>query len=87
MKKLFLFMMLTLSLYACSQPETNEPEPETTPVDSVANMPDDFDFSIQFGVGKNNEINTFEGTVTKDLIENGTATAEISLTEEEMNQI
>lgn len=91
MKKLFLFMLLTLSLYACSQPETNEPEHETAPVDSVANMPesmpDDFDFSIQFGVGKNNEINTFEGTVTKDLIENGTATAEISLTEEEMNQI
>ena len=50
-------------------------------------MPNDFDFSIQFGVQKKNEINTFEGTVTKDLIADGTATTELNLTEEEMQDI
>lgn len=50
-------------------------------------MPSDFDFSIQFGVQKKNEINTFEGTVTKDLIADGTATTELILTEEEMKDI
>ena len=47
-------------------------------------MPEDFGFSVRFGVGKNNEINTFKGTVTKDLISDGTAKANISLTDEEM---
>ncbi|QUG41219.1 hypothetical protein KD050_18360 [Psychrobacillus sp. INOP01] len=50
-------------------------------------MPSDFDFSIQFGVQKKNEISTFEGTVTKDLIADGTATTEFILTEEEMKDI
>ncbi|GGP16067.1 hypothetical protein [Oceanobacillus neutriphilus] len=89
MKKLLLFTLLILSLSACSQPEPNEIEP--THVDPAVSMPkdmpDDFGFSIQFGVGKNNVINTFEGTVTKDLITDGTATTEITLTEEEMKAI
>ena len=36
---------------------------------------------------KKNEINTFKGTVTKDLITDGTATTELILTEEEMKDI
>lgn len=50
-------------------------------------MPNDFGFSIQFGVRKNNEINTFKGTVTKDLLADGTATAEVNLTDEELAAI
>ncbi|WP_391204428.1 hypothetical protein [Psychrobacillus sp. L4] len=50
-------------------------------------MPSDFDFSIHFGVQKKNEINTFEGTGTKDLIADGTATTELILREEEMKDI
>lgn len=50
-------------------------------------MPSDFDFSIQFDVQKKNEINTFEGTVTKDLIADGTAKTELILNEEEMKNI
>lgn len=37
-------------------------------------MPSDFDFKVQFGVGKNNEIYSFTDSVTKDLIANGTKT-------------
>lgn len=50
-------------------------------------MPSDFDFSIRFGVHKRNEVNTFEGTVTKDLIADGTATSKLILTEAEMRDI
>lgn len=50
-------------------------------------MPEDFNFAIQFGIGKKNEINTFENTVTKDLILDGTATTEINFTKEQMNNI
>lgn len=89
MKKRLIFILLILFLSACNQPEPNEVKPAK--IDSAASMPedmpDDFDFSLQFGVGENNEINTFEGTVTKDLIADGTATTEITLTEEEMKAI
>jgi len=50
-------------------------------------MPDDFNFSIQFGFGKNNEINTFEGTLTKDLIADGKAETDFTFTSKEMREI
>ncbi|MCR8660642.1 hypothetical protein [Paenibacillus endoradicis] len=52
-------------------------------------MPDDFDFSVSFGYGEStkNEINTFNDSVTKDLITKGIATAEIKFTLEEMDSI
>lgn len=72
--------------------DTNTMEPDTNETSSAPNtmpkdMPEDFNFSVQYGVTKKNEVNTFEGTATKDLIEDGTATAEINFTEEEMNKI
>lgn len=67
---------------ATSKNATNSPA-QNIPKDT----PSDFDFSIKFGVQKNNEINTFEGTVTKDLIADGTATTELILTEEEMKDV
>ncbi|QOY38062.1 hypothetical protein AWH56_011270 [Anaerobacillus isosaccharinicus] len=54
---------------------------------NVQSMPNDFNFSVQFGVNRRNEINTFEDKVTKDLIENGTATTKIALTDEEMAMV
>lgn len=50
-------------------------------------MPSDFYFSVSFGVGKRNEINTFNGTVTKDLISDGTKTIKLKFEEEEMQAI
>ena len=46
--------------------------------------PDDFGFVVQYGVGAKNQIDTFSGKVTKDLITAGTATEEITLSKEEM---
>ncbi|WP_054955103.1 hypothetical protein [Paenibacillus dakarensis] len=52
-------------------------------------MPGDFDFKVSFGYGETqkNEINTYEGTVTKDLIAKGTAAANITFDEQEKRQI
>ncbi|WP_219834008.1 hypothetical protein [Paenibacillus sp. R14(2021)] len=52
-------------------------------------MPSNFDFTVTFGVGEvnKNEINTYDGTVTKDLITRGTATAQLALTLEEKRAI
>lgn len=50
-------------------------------------MPADFAFSVRFGITGKNEINTFDGTVTKDLVTKGTAQAELVLTESEMADI
>lgn len=72
MKKLLSVIFLVLLLGACSL-FNRMPE----------KMPDDFDFSVQFGVNKNNEINTYDGTVTKDLIEDGKVTANITFSNEE----
>lgn|SRR5690625_36022 len=50
-------------------------------------MPDDFGFSVSFGYDKRNEINTFNSTVTKDLIDDGTITVDIELTNAEMLEV
>jgi len=88
-------MFLSIWLLGCQQSDKEEEldnEISKNVTNSTAqnmpkDMPSDFDFSIQFGVQKKNEINTFEETVTKDLIADGTATTELILTEEEMKDI
>lgn len=52
-------------------------------------IPEQFNFSVSFGYGtvNKNEINTFNNTVTKDLVTKGTATANLTLTDEEMADI
>lgn len=50
-------------------------------------MPPDFAFSVRFGITGKNEINTFNGTVTKDLVVKGTAQAELVLTDSELADI
>lgn len=79
MKKHFICLLLILLMGGCGQVVSAPSMPHE--------MPDDFAFSIQFGVDKKNEINTYDGTVTKDLIADGTITTDISLTSEEMNTV
>src|SRR5690625_763501 len=50
-------------------------------------MPEDFGFSVQYGVGQKNEIDTFNGVVIEDLVEDGTAKADITFTDKEMSEI
>ncbi|MHC5036090.1 MAG: hypothetical protein ACYTHM_02140 [Planctomycetota bacterium] len=48
--------------------------------------PGDFDFILKYGVEARNEIDSFEGTVVKDLVV-GTAETKLKLDEEEMARI
>ncbi|MFD2045446.1 hypothetical protein ACFSTA_17315 [Ornithinibacillus salinisoli] len=84
-KALFLMMAMVISVTGCKS-ETITIEDDDIQV-MPNEMPKDFNFSLQFGFYKRNEINTFEGTVTKDLIEDGTTTIKLSLTTEEMKDI
>ncbi|SFJ12328.1 hypothetical protein SAMN02799624_03358 [Paenibacillus sp. UNC496MF] len=53
-----------------------------------ADMPADFDFELKYGYGGGkNEVDTYDDTITKDLIVNGTATADLALSEQEMRDI
>jgi len=95
LRKLVPFILFTIVLSACNQSNKDlgkvdisiSSDTGSTVQAMPEEMPTDFGFSIQFGVGKNNEIDTFKGTVTKDLIEDGIIAADVSLLEEEMSEI
>jgi hypothetical protein len=50
-------------------------------------MPDDFNFSLSYGTYGKQEIDTFHNLVVKDLVEDGTVEASISLTSKEKQAI
>ena len=50
-------------------------------------MPDEFDFSVEYGVEGKQKVDTFTDTVVKDLVMDGVVEAPIALTEEEMRDI
>lgn len=72
-KSVLPFLLLVIFLISCNQRANTIPE----------KMPDDFNFSVRYGITSKNEINTFESTVTKDLVMNGTMTTNIKLSENE----
>ena len=76
-------ILLSIVLFACQPKGEEQINKEGMPEE----MPSDFNFSIQFGIQKKNEINTFEGKLTKDLIADGVATGDLILTEDEMEEI
>jgi len=85
-------MVLGIILGACTE-TTSENEPSSSSKTHPSNqtmpdeMPDDFGFSVSFGYGKKNEINTFKGTVTKDLIDDGIATIDLVLSDAELLEV
>lgn len=89
-----LFVILIIIVGCGKEPEMNavtsiEQESAGQQNKMPKEMPGTFDFMVRFGYGtvNKNEINTFQDTVTKDLIMNGTATAQITLSKEEMRSI
>ncbi|WP_042475674.1 hypothetical protein [Bacillus ndiopicus] len=80
MKKLFaLFAFITILVGCQAKDEMAVTLPDE--------MPTDFNFKVQFGIGTKNIIDTYENTVTKDLISDGTASTPFQFTEEEMTFI
>lgn len=71
------FLILVIFLISCNQQANSMPD----------EMPDDFNFSVRYGITSKNEINTFESIVTKDLVMNGTITTNIKLSENDRKDI
>jgi hypothetical protein len=78
MKLAVILMVVALYFAGCSSNDKN-----IMPED----MPKDFAFSVQFGIGSKNVIDTFNGIVIKDLISAGIAKANTTFTEAEMKSI
>lgn len=79
MRRILLVVLLLLGAFllgGCSGPNQMPKE-----------MPADFNFEFRYGIGAKNELNTFTGQYTKDLIAAGTATTSLTLSAEEMAQI
>lgn len=91
MRKISPFILLVLALIGCNNSNEIDIPVFQEPVPAVQSMPEempeDFGFSVRFGIEKKNEINTFEGKVVKDLIVDGTATAEVTLSNEELSEV
>ncbi|HEX6923436.1 MAG TPA: hypothetical protein VF149_06390, partial [Bacillales bacterium] len=79
-KIISIFIVMVIIMVGCNQPKPVNHMPKS--------LPSDFEFVIHYGVGGKNAVNTFNHTVTKDLITAGTATIEdFSFTKEERNKI
>lgn len=92
MTGLLIFLFTCVLLFGCSEANEIIEEKEAVAenpkkISMPVTMPDDFDFLVKFGVRKRNEINTYENTVTKDLVTNGTVTTSLTFTTEEMEKI
>jgi hypothetical protein len=71
--------MIVAVAYGCSTENLNET--------SHKEMPEDFNFTLSYGVMGKQKIDTFEDLVVKDLVEDGLIEANISFTDQEMNEI
>lgn len=49
--------------------------------------PSNFNLIFKYGVGAKNELNTFEGTYTKDMVIDPSITVDLSLSKEELDRI
>ncbi|WP_246354144.1 hypothetical protein [Paenibacillus phytohabitans] len=87
MRRVYLLLLAVLLLNGCS----TDKEAERAAGQNVMpqEMPGDFDFLVRYGYGEatKNEINTYQDIVVKDLIMNGTASANVTLTGDEMRSI
>lgn len=89
---LYVLLLTCFLLVGCSQEKQGIEEKEAVIEDSNTitmpeAIPSDFDFIVEFGVDKRNVINTYEDTVTKDLVADGTVTTNLTFTTEEMDMI
>lgn len=83
MKPIWVILYVSILLVGCSKGA------EVERIEMKEEMPSDFAFKVSYGYGETqkNSVNTFDQTVTKDLIAAGTASASLTLTEEELKTI
>ncbi|WP_156321093.1 hypothetical protein [Bacillus sp. JCM 19041] len=76
MRIIILIMTLLMMLGGCA----NE-------VAMLDERPDDFGFSVSYGIGGKQKIDTFENIVQKDLVADGTIEVELALTNEDLDLV
>ena len=81
MKKTFIILSLFLTLIALLSGCVKSGDP------GKLEMPDDFAFSLSFGFEGKNNIDTYNGTFTKDLVSAGTETISFLIPSDEMKKI
>jgi hypothetical protein len=80
-KALFFFLALPILITTLASCRIESGSPLTE------QMPSDFNFSISFGIGRKNKIDTYEGTFTKDLIIDGTETISFLIQADKMREM
>lgn len=79
-KSIFLTVILSIIILAgCST--------STAQTQMPSEMPDDFNFSVNYGVQGKRKVDTFTNSIIKDLVEDGTIEASLTLSNEEMKDI
>lgn len=90
-KKALLFIPVILLLIfssGCRQAENvSESQEPAEEEQIIGEVPEDFNFSLSYGTYGKQRVDTFEDIVVKDLVEDGTIEADISLSQNEMEQI
>lgn len=85
--------LVGLSALGCGHGDgrSADPTPRITVTSAVAtlphDMPADFGFALAYGIEARNEIDTFAGTFTKDMIEDPPVTTELRLSPDELGLI
>ncbi|MDD3865192.1 MAG: hypothetical protein WC479_08125 [Candidatus Izemoplasmatales bacterium] len=79
MRKLFLAFMLALTVFGVYGCQGIAPMPEK--------MPDDFDFTIAWGINKLNSYNSRTNLLIKDIGDEGSASVPLFITDDKMNEI
>ena len=72
-----ILLALTLGLMGCNAPLPTASGPTQS----------DFNFIFRYGVGAKNELNTFSGKYTRDMIQDPSITVNLSLSKEELDRI
>lgn len=82
--RLFAVLLCLTVLAGCSTLAT--PDPSEHP-EMPSSMPDDFAFSLLYGINSANAIDTFNSVIVKDLVQAGTVETNLTLSNEHMQAI
>ncbi|NLP49273.1 hypothetical protein [Bacillus sp. RO1] len=86
MERIYIILLPILFLFSSCSSDEDLGSPILSDVSTPA-MPTDFEFSLTYGTYGKQKVDTFNDTIIKDLVIDGTIEAEIPLTVEEKNLI
>jgi hypothetical protein len=89
MDKKILFLVVAIAVIAVASSiiiyQLEFTHPPIIPLSDSEN--NSFNILFRYGIGAKNELNTYNGTYTKDLVINGTVTTNLTLSQEELTEL